>query len=129
MKKIIFIWLGLLALGLSACNSDNELAPAPTQHWKDMDVRIESHPNPPVAGMSEMVVIITGPHGRPIYEYLVSLRGGDAMPWVQAIQDGNMGVYRRAIDLGDGPTAVLQVRLQRGEAQQILSFPLKLAAN
>lgn len=51
------------------------------------------------------------------------------MPWVQAIQDGLIGVYRRAIDLGDGETAVLQVRLQRGTDETILRFPLKLTAD
>ena len=49
------------------------------------------------------------------------------MPWVQAIQDGFIGVYRRAVDIGDGDIVVLQVRLQRGEEQKVLLFPLKLA--
>lgn len=91
-----------------------------------MEVRIEPHPNPPVAGMSEMVVVITGPRGRPIHDLIVSLRGNESMPWVQAIQDGYMGAYRRAVDLGTGPKAVLQVRMLRGGEQQVLLFPLEL---
>lgn len=90
-------------------------------------MRIETHPNPPLAGMSEIVVIITGPHGKPIPDLTVSLRGNDSVPWVQAIQDGFIGVYRRAVDIGDGETVVLQVRLQQGMEQKILLFPLKLA--
>jgi hypothetical protein len=93
-----------------------------------MDVRIEPHPNPPVAGVSEIVVIVTGPHGRPIHDLIISLRGNDAMPWVQTIQDGYMGAYRRSVDIGSGDAAVLQVRLQRDDIQKILLFPLKLAA-
>ncbi len=93
-----------------------------------MDVRIETHPNPPVAGMSEVVVIVTGPHGRPIHDLIISLRSNDSMPWVQTIQDGYMGAYRRAVDIGNGDPAMLQVRLQRGDEQKILIFPIKLAA-
>lgn len=94
-----------------------------------MDVRIETHPNPPLAGMSEIVVIVTGERGKPIPDLTVSLRGSDSMPWVQAIQDGYIGVYRRAIDLGGegvGGSGV-QVRLQRSDEQTVLLFPLKLA--
>lgn len=92
-----------------------------------MVVRIETHPNPPLAGMSEIVVIVTGPRGKPEGDLTVSLRGNDSMPWVQAIQDGFIGVYRRAIDIGDGETAEVQVRLQQGAAQKVLLFPFKLA--
>ena len=93
-----------------------------------MDVRIETHPNPPLAGMSEIVVIVTGLHGRPVSDLTVSLRGDVSMPWVQAIQDGFIGVYRRGIDLGSGDNAVVQVEIQQGSEQKILLFTLKLAA-
>ncbi len=92
-----------------------------------MVVRIETHPNPPLAGMSEIVVIVTGPHGRPAGDLTVSLRGDESMPWVQAIQDGFIGVYRRAIDIGDGDTAVVQVRLEKGAVKKTMLFPFKLA--
>lgn len=128
MKKLLAVLLVLLAGGLAACSGGNESASIPAQHWKEMDVRIEAHPNPPHAGMSEMVVIITGPRGRPIYDLVVSLRADETASWVQAIQDGYIGVYRRSVDIGSGETAVLQVRLQRGEEQKVLLFPLKLAA-
>lgn len=117
----------LLAGSLAACGNDVGQIAIPVQHWKEMDVRIETHPNPPLAGMSEIVVIVTGPRGRPIQDLTVSLRGNEAMPWVQGIQDGLIGVYRRAVDLGDGDTAVLQVQLQQGNDNNILRFPLKLA--
>jgi hypothetical protein len=128
LKTLPAIILILLAAGLAACNSGNESADIPAQHWNEMVVRIETHPNPPLAGMSEVVVIITGPHGKPAGDLTVSLRGVDSLPWVQAIQDGFIGVYRRAIDLGDGKSAVVQVRLQQGKDQKILLFPIKLAA-
>lgn len=93
-----------------------------------MIVRIETHPNPPLAGMSEIVVIITTPRGKPAGDLTVSLRGNDSVPWVQAIQDGFIGVYRRAVDIGDSKTAVVQVRLQQGAAEKVLLFPFNLAA-
>lgn len=128
MKKYLSVWLGLLVVaGLVACSGGGESNVIAVQHWKDVDVRIETHPNPPLAGMSEIVVIITGPHGRPIPDLIVSLRGNDSMPWVQAIQDGMIGVYRRAIDIGDGSEVVLQVQLLHGTEQKVLFYPLKLA--
>lgn len=127
MKKFPAIILSIVAIGLTACNDGAEPLTIPVQHWKEAVVRIETHPNPPLAGMSEIVVIVTGPHGKPTENLIVSLRGNESMPWVQAIQDGFIGVYRRAVDIGDGDTVVLQVRLQQGEEQKVLLFPLKLA--
>ena len=128
LKAILAITLVLLVAGLAACHNGNETPDIPAQRWNEMVVRIETHPSPPLAGMSEIVVIITGPHGKPAGDLTVSLRGVESLPWVQAIQDGFIGVYRRAIDLGEGKTAVVQVRLQRGEEQKILLFPIELSA-
>ena len=128
VKILLAVTLALLAAGLAACNNESETASIPAQHWNEMVVHIETHPNPPLAGMSEIVVIVTGPHGKPAGDLTVSLRGVESLPWVQAIQDGFIGVYRRAIDLGDGKTAVVQVRLQKGDTQKVLLFPIKLAA-
>jgi hypothetical protein len=128
MKISRYTLLLALVIGLSACGDAAQRVSIPVQHWKEMDVRIETHPNPPLAGMSEIVVIVTGLHGKPIQDMTVSLRGNDAMPWVQAIQDGYMGAYRRAIDIGSGDDALIQVRLQQGMEQKTLLFPLKLSA-
>jgi hypothetical protein len=128
MKSLLAIFATLLVAGLAACNNGGETISIPAQHWNEMVVRIETHPNPPLAGMSEIVVIVTGPRGKPAGDLTVSLRGNDSMPWVQAIQDGFIGVYRRAIDIGDGKKAEVQVRLQQGAAQKVLLFPFKLAA-
>lgn len=129
MKKSLAVCLGFFAAGLAACSDGDGLPPIPAQHWKEMDVRIETHPNPPQLGMSEVVVIVTGVRGRAVHDLIISLRSNDAAPWVQTIQDGHIGVYRRGVSLGFGETTVLQVRLQRGEEQQVLLFPLKLAAS
>lgn len=128
MKKfLIFISIFFVA-GLSACGLGAEPPFIPSQRWQEMEVRIETQPNPPIGGMTEIVVIITGPRGKPIYDLIVSLRGRESTPWVQTIQDGHIGVYRRAVDIGGGENAVLQVRLQRGELQNILLFPIRIAS-
>ena len=118
------------AISLVACGAGSESGAIaiPVQHWKDADVRIETHPDPPLAGMSEVVVIITGPRGRPLPDFSVSIRGKDSMPWVQTIQDGMIGVYRRAVDIGEGDVVILQVKLQLGTEEKVLLYPLKLAA-
>jgi hypothetical protein len=128
MEKLTPILILLIVISLSACSDGSVQTSIPSQHWKEAEVRIETHPNPPLAGMSEIVVIVTGPRGRPIQDLTVSLRGKESMPWVQAIQDGLIGVYRRGIDIGEGETTVLQVRLQQRTDEKILLFPLKLEA-
>ncbi len=129
LNKYFCVLTGLLAATiLVACGESGEVNTVVVQHWKDADIRIETHPDPPLAGMSEIVIIITGPHGRPIPDLTVSIRGKNTSPWVQAIQDGMIGVYRRAIDIGDGEQAQLQVRLQHRTEEKVLYFPLKLAA-
>ena len=125
MKRIILLCvIGLLA----ACHSDDARITIPVQHWKDMDVRIETHPNPPLPGMSDVVVIVTGLRGKPVSDLTVTLRGDDSMPWVQAIQDGFIGVYRRAIDLGDKDQAMVRVKIRQAGAETVLSFPIRLSA-
>jgi len=129
MKKYLGILLSLLAFGLAACSDGAAATSIPSQHWKEWVVRIQTHPNPPLAGMSEIVVIITGPHGKPGGDLIVSLRGMDSEPWNQAIEDGYIGVYRRAVDIGEDKTGVVQVRIQQGSEQKVLLFPVTLAVS
>ncbi|OIR11710.1 hypothetical protein GALL_65660 [mine drainage metagenome] len=127
MKKFLSILLCFLTASLVACSDNSRHLSIPPQHWKEADIQIETHPDPPLAGMSEIVVIVTGPHGRPVQDMTVSLRGNDSVQWVQAIQDGNIGVYRRAIDIGEGESVALQVQLQQRGDKKVLLFPLRLA--
>jgi len=129
MKKYLAILLSLLALGLAACSDGAAASAIPSQHWKEWVVRIQTHPSPPLAGMCEIVVIITGPHGKPGGDLIVSLRGRDSEPWNQAIEDGYIGVYRRAVDVGENKTGVVQVRIQQGPEQKVLLFPVTLAVS
>jgi len=115
----------LIAIFLASCSGD--IAPAsPPQHWKDVEIHIETRPTPPSPGVVEILIIVTGPHGEPVHDLIISMRTADGDPWVQAIQDGHIGVYRRAAKLATGERSVLQLQIQRGEELKLFRFPLKL---
>jgi hypothetical protein len=119
----------LILAALAACNNETGIPSIPAQQWKEMDVRIETRPNPPAVGKSEIIVIVTAARGRPVHDLIISLRTSDSAPWVQTIQDGHIGVYRRGLHLGSGESVVLQVLLQHRDGQNVLLFPLKLSAD
>ena len=76
--------------------------------------------------MNEFLVIITDRRGQPGWNYLVEVRSADVDPWKQAIQDGRVGVFRRAALVGPGERSALQVQVRRNDQQAILRFPLNL---
>jgi hypothetical protein len=116
----------LLLAAISACGGE-QAADAPPQKWQDMEVRVESRPSPPSAGMNEFLIIVTGERGQPDSDLVVSLRTSDQDPWKQAMQDGLVGVYRRAVEVGQGTRSVLQVQIKRNGAESELRFPLHVA--
>ena len=119
-------YVALCLLGaLSACGGD-QAADMPAQKWQGVEVRVEVRPSPPRTGMNEFLVMATGERGRPVYDLVVSLRTDDQDAWKQAIQDGQVGVYRRAAEVGPGARSVLQVQIKRNGAEGILRFPLNL---
>jgi hypothetical protein len=121
-------WAGVALLAgallgmLAACGGEEEYK---SKKWHGMDVTLESRPNPPREGMNEFLVTITDKHGRPGFDLIVSLRANAQEPWIQAIQDGQMGVYRRAVRLEPATDKVLEVQLQTRDATDVLEFPLK----
>jgi hypothetical protein len=115
----------VLLVLLSACGdaADNNI---PAQKWQNMIVQVETRPSPPETGMDEILVIVTNPNGRPGSDLMVSLRSSDHDQWVQAIEDGGLGVYRRAVDLAPGERSVLQVQFKLNGKESVLRFPLKV---
>ncbi len=113
-----------LALGalLAACGGDVARQPPP-QQWQGLEVRVEPRPSPLHDGSSEFLVMVTDGRNKPAYNLVVSMRTSDSEPWKQAIEDGQVGVYRRAIKAESG--AELQVQIRRGDAEGVLRFPLK----
>lgn len=121
VKYIAWFLLGALA----ACGGDR-VADMPPQKWQQAQVRVESRPSPPRPGMNEFLVIVTGERG-PVHNLVVSLRTDDQDPWTQAIQDGMVGVYRRAAKVDPGTRSVLQVQIKQNGAEDVLHFPLHLS--
>jgi hypothetical protein len=100
---------------------------APVQVWQDMEIRVETRPNPPRTGMTEFLIMLTSKTGRPGDDYMVSVRTSDQDPWKWAVQDGRMGIYRRAAELAPGNRSVLQVQLKHKGQESVLHFPFNLA--
>jgi hypothetical protein len=120
-------WRGLIVLaliGIIACGRGGDVAGLPPQQWGNVGVTVESRPVPPRAGMNEFLVIATEPNGRPVWNMMVSLRTASGEDWRQAIQDGESGVYRRALPLNSGQQT-LYVNLRRAGEETVLSFPLR----
>ncbi len=115
----------LLALTLTACGSDE--AQMAVKHYGKYTVAIETRPSPIEAGVDEVVVIITGNRHRPLWDALVRLRALPNANWVQAIEDGHTGVYRRAVDFGvPTPTGPLHVEIEENGKATEIDFPLSL---
>jgi hypothetical protein len=108
-----------------ACGRSDEAGGLPPQQWGKVDVALEIQPSPPVAGMNEFLVMATDTRGRPVWDMVVSLRAGAGDDWRQAIQDGESGVYRRALALGPGPQT-LYVELKRAGEETVLEYPLQV---
>ncbi|CAH1069815.1 hypothetical protein [Candidatus Nitrotoga sp. 1052] len=122
--NIKYIKLFFLVL-LAACGGDR-VADTQPQKWQDAEVRVESRPSPPRPGVNEFLVIVTGERG-PVHDIMVSVRTDDHDQWIQAIQDGEVGVYRRAAKVAPGTRSVLQVQIKRNGAEGVLRFPLNLS--
>lgn len=110
---------------LSACGGE-KIADTKPQKWQGAEVRVESRPSPPRTGKNEFLVIVTGERG-PVHDIMVSVRTDDQDKWVQAIQDGDVGVYRRAAKVAPGTRSVLQVQIKRDGTEGVLRFPLNLS--
>lgn len=120
-KRWFFVLLGVAIL--AACEAGSSGA-IPAQEWQGMEVRVESRPNPPRVGMNEFLVMVTDRRGRPGYDWVISLRASDQDEWKQAIEDGQVGVYRRAVKVEEGVAPTLQVQLRRGTVSEVLYFDL-----
>ncbi len=115
----------LFLLLLVACGGDR-VADTQPQKWQDAEVRVESRPSPPRPGVNEFLVIVTGKRG-PVHDIMVSVRTDDQDQWIQAIQDGEVGVYRRAAKVAPGTRSVLQVQMKHNGVEGVLRFPLNLS--
>lgn len=115
----------LFVVMLPGCGDGTMLVLGP-QQWQDLEFRVEVHPSPPRKGMTEFVVIASREVYKPGVGLVVEIRVGEEEKWIQAIQDGFTGVYRRAAYVADPQTQSLLVQVRRTNKDEgtLLSFPL-----
>jgi len=121
-------FVAVLLLVLAACAPGGGRLPA--QQVGEMRVSVETRPWPPRAGMTEFLVYVDRKKRGFINDLVVMIRTKES-DWQQAIPDGALGVYRRALKVGDPPKDdVLFVRLRWWKEKEPfaeLRFPLKAA--
>ncbi len=114
--------LGLLCVFTVACGK-GERARIPAQLWSDIIFKIETHPYPVKAGHNEIWLKATKKEGGPAWSLIVSLRANKSAEWVQSVQDGHIGVFRRAVKINEGDQ-YLYVHIRRGDKEVELQFEL-----
>lgn len=111
----------LCALILSGCGGDTQ--DSPTQNWRDLRIHVESRTYGAVPGMRELLVFVNRGAELPAWDCRIDLRTSDQDSWKQAIEDGRVGVYRRAARV-DQDHSILQVWIRAEGSETVLRIPL-----
>jgi len=117
---------GLLCIGMflfAACSSNQQTWTAPPQQWQNMSIRIETRPTVLREGMNEFLVIANRQQHGFTSDLMVDVRTENS-DWKQAMPDGALGVYRRALPVKDVQHDHLYVRLFRKGKQGEMIFAL-----
>jgi len=113
----------LAGLLLSACSADEHAWSPAAQSWQDMSIRVETQPSPVRQGMNEFILIANRQQRGFVNDLLVQVRTEDS-GWRQAIPDGALGVFRKALPVRDVQNDHLYVRLTRRGRQGEMTFAL-----
>jgi hypothetical protein len=116
-------WAALPALALLLSGCGGAVQDSPTEVWRDLRIHVESRSYSAVPGMRELLVFVTRGATIPAWDCRIDLRTSDADSWIQAIEDGRVGVYRRAAQV-DREHAVLQVWIRAEGSETVLRIPL-----
>jgi len=119
MKYVVTLALCCFLM-LTGCAEDSQRLP--TQTWENLFVTMETRPPTAQRGMNEFLVIANEEQVRAASDLIVTLVVKGKEKRYQAIQDGHVGVYRRAIPLEDPANDVIIVEIQRGEETGYLEF-------
>jgi len=114
MKKIYLILISVLLF--SACTT--EIPKSPTHEWGDYSLHLESRPPIIEKGMMEFLTIVNFEEKLRGWDLIVYYRMGPTGRWVQAIQDGHTGVYRRAMMVDDPENDVLHVHVKKKQTRE-----------
>ncbi|HKI61084.1 MAG TPA: hypothetical protein VKA31_02215 [Mariprofundaceae bacterium] len=128
IKRYVVILMPLL---LISCGDEKAWAP-PAQSWQDLSIRIETRPTVIRPGMNEFLVIANRQQRGFTNDLMVDVRTEQSGGWKQAMPDGALGVYRKALPVSDIQHDHLYVRLQRRGEDGELVFalaPAKLKAS
>jgi len=110
-----------IAAASGGCGADSPASP--TVVWRDLQIHVESRGYGPIPDMRELLVFVNRGSTLPAWDCRVDIRTSDADPWKPAIEDGRVGVYRRAVKV-DAEHAVLQVWIRAEGNETVLTFPL-----
>jgi hypothetical protein len=105
------------------CGCTGASQDSPTEYWRDLRIHVETRSYSAVPGMRELLVFVNRGAELPAWDCRIDLRTSDADAWKQAIEDGRVGVYRRAAQV-DQEHSVLQVRIQAEGSETVLRIPL-----
>ncbi|MDQ6982941.1 MAG: hypothetical protein Q9M08_08085 [Mariprofundus sp.] len=110
----------LLALLMSACSADEQSWSPKPQSWQDITISMETQPTPARVGMNEFLLIANHQQRGFVNDLLVEVHT-EHSGWKQAMPDGALGVFRRALPVSDIEHDHLYVRLtRRGEQGEII---------
>lgn len=130
MKKICLLFIVFL---LASCTT--EIPTSPSVVWDEYTIRLESRPPIIEKGMIELLTLVDYEEKGRGWDLIVYYRMGPAGRWIQAMQDGHTGVYRRAMMVTDPIADVLHVHVKRKQSREemaakvprkeiLLEFPL-----
>jgi len=120
MRLQLIILAGLL---LSSCSADEDAwSPAP-QSWQDITMSIETQPTPIRQGMNEFILIANHQQRGFVNDLLVEVHT-EQSGWKQAIPDGALGVFRKALPVQNVQHDHLYVRLTRRGKHHEMIFSL-----
>ena len=123
MKRVFWLLMILLGGLLPSCSSEPVWVAEP-QVWEDFTVHFETRPEVIHPGMNEFLIIVNRKGKRHIPDLMVRIRTNDSK-WKQAIPDGALGVYRRALLVkGDVEQGRLYLKLRYHDKEGELSFAL-----
>ncbi|MDQ6974600.1 MAG: hypothetical protein Q9M10_06915 [Mariprofundaceae bacterium] len=100
----------VVCLLLSACSSSTPVWTAPEQAWGKFNVHFETRPEVLHKGMNEFLVFVNRQGKKHIPDLLVKIQINDDR-MQQAMPDGALGIYRRALYVHDEKTDRLHVHL------------------
>jgi len=120
---LMFRSLLMVMLLLASCSADEQTWNAPAQVWNDLSIRFETRPTVLRPGMNEFLVIANRQQRGFSSDLMVDVRTENS-PWKQAMPDGALGVFRRALPVRDVLHDHLYVRLVRKGEQREMIFSL-----